>query len=206
MELQLISPQSGSAAGAVTVADEAFGEEYNEALVHQVVVAYMAGSRSGTKAQKTRADVKATTAKPWRQKGTGRARAGSSASPIWRGGGVTFAARPRSYEQKVNRKMYRGAMRAIWSELSRQERLVVVEDIAVEAPRTKLLVELLGRLNADSALLIVSSADANLYLAARNIPKVDVIDVTEVNPVDLLRFGKVIVAKAALEKIGEHLA
>ncbi len=206
MELQLISPQSGSAAGAVTVADEAFGAEYNEALVHQVVVAYMAGSRSGTKAQKTRADVKATTAKPWRQKGTGRARAGSSASPIWRGGGVTFAARPRSYEQKVNRKMYRGAMRAIWSELSRQERLVVVEDIAVEAPRTKLLVELLGRLNADSALLIVSSADANLYLAARNIPKVDVIDVTEVNPVDLLRFGKVIVAKAALEKIGEHLA
>jgi len=206
MEMQTLSPETGSAAGSVTVPDEAFGAEYNEPLVHQVVVAYMAGGRAGTRAQRSRSQVRATGAKPWRQKGTGRARAGTVASPLWRGGGVTFAARPRHYEQKVNKKMYRGAMRAIWSELGRQERLLVLEDLQLAEPKTRLLAAALERLQVASALIVVDQADASVYLAARNMPSVDVCDVVEINPVDLLRFDKVLVTKAALARVAERLA
>ncbi|WP_299179653.1 50S ribosomal protein L4 [uncultured Neptuniibacter sp.] len=192
--------------GSVEVSDLAFGKEFNETLVHQVVTAYMAGGRQGTKAQKNRSAVSGGGAKPWRQKGTGRARAGTSRSPIWRAGGVTFAAQPRDYAQKVNKKMYRAAMRCIFSELVRQERLVVVEDFALESPKTKQFVAKLNELELTNALLITEDVEQNLYLASRNVPHVDVRDAAGVDPVSLVGFDKVLVTVAALKKIEEKLA
>jgi len=192
--------------GSVEVSDLAFGKEFNETLVHQVVTAYLAGGRQGTKAQKNRSAVSGGGAKPWRQKGTGRARAGTSRSPIWRAGGVTFAAQPRDYAQKVNKKMYRAAMRCIFSELVRQERLVVVEDFALESPKTKQFVAKLNELELTNALLITEDVEQNLYLASRNVPHVDVRDAAGVDPVSLVGFDKVLVTVAALKKIEEKLA
>ncbi|WP_420599838.1 50S ribosomal protein L4 [Neptuniibacter sp.] len=192
--------------GSVEVSDLAFGKEFNETLVHQVVTAYMAGARQGTKAQKSRSAVSGGGAKPWRQKGTGRARAGTSRSPIWRAGGVTFAAQPRDYSQKVNKKMFRAAMRCIFSELVRQERLVVVEEFAVESPKTKQFVAKLNELELTNALLITEDVEQNLYLASRNVPHVDVRDAAGVDPVSLVGFDKVLVTVAALKKIEEKLA
>lgn len=192
--------------GSVEVSDLAFGKEFNETLVHQVVTAYLAGSRQGTKAQKNRAAVSGGGAKPWRQKGTGRARAGTSRSPIWRAGGVTFAAQPRDHSQKVNKKMYRAAMRCIFSELVRQERLVVVEDFALESPKTKQFVAKLNELELSNALLITEDVEQNLYLASRNVPHVDVRDAAGLDPVSLVGFEKVLVTVPALKKIEETLA
>jgi large subunit ribosomal protein L4 len=194
------------AKGSVEVSDLAFGKEFNETLVHQVVTAYMAGGRQGTKAQKNRSAVSGGGAKPWRQKGTGRARAGTSRSPIWRAGGVTFAAQPRDHSQKVNKKMYRAAMRCIFSELVRQDRLVVVEDFAVESPKTKQFVAKLNELELTNALLVTADVEQNLFLAARNVPHVDVRDAQGVDPVSLVGFDKVLVTVAALKKIEEKLA
>jgi len=196
----------GGAGGSVQVSDAVFGTEFKEALVHQVVTAYMAGARAGTKAQKTRSEVSGGGKKPWRQKGTGRARAGSTRSPIWRKGGVTFAAVPRSYDQKVNRKMYRGALRAILSELVRQGRLIVVDDFAVDAPKTKGLLAKLGQIGANDALIVVDQPDENLYLAGRNLFAVDIRDVSELDPVSLVAFEKVVMSRGAVQKLGERLA
>ena len=190
---------------AVELSDVAFGREFNEALVHQVVTAYLAGTRQGSKAQKSRAEVSGGGKKPFKQKGTGRARAGSIRSPIWRGGGKTFAARPQDWSQKVNHKMYRGAMQCILAELVRQERLVLVEDIAVSAPKTKELLGKLNDLNATRALIVTDAIDENLYLAARNIPHVDVVDAAAVNPVSLIAFDKVVMSVNAAKKLEVEL-
>jgi len=190
---------------ALELSEVAFGKDFNEALVHQVVVAYMAGARQGTKAQKSRAEVSGGGKKPFNQKGSGRARAGSIRSPIWRGGGKSFAARPQDWDQKVNRKMYRGAMQCILAELVRQDRLVFVEDFTVTAPKTK---ELLGKLNAlglKNALIITDAVDENLYLAARNLPHVEVIDTTAVDPVSLIGFDKVLMSVPAAKKLEVEL-
>lgn len=202
MEIQL-----SNAAEAVAVADGVFAADYNEALVHQVVVAVLAGARSGSKAQKTRSEVSGGGAKPWRQKGTGRARAGTIRSPIWRGGGVTFAAKPRDHSKKVNRKMYRAAMRSILSELNRQERLLVLESLSLEEPKTKAFLAFAQAANLGEDCLLVTGADNdNVFLAARNIPRITVVDVQAVDPVLLLRHEKVAMDKAAIEKINEWLS
>jgi len=190
---------------AVELSEVAFGREFNEALVHQVVTAYLAGGRQGTRAQKSRADVSGGGKKPFRQKGTGRARAGSIRSPIWVGGGKTFAARPQDWSQKVNRKMYRGAMQCILAELVRQDRLVLVEEFAIAAPKTKELLAKLGDLNAARALIVTEAVDENLYLAARNLPHVDVVDATAIDPVSLIAFDKVVMSVAAAKKIEVEL-
>jgi large subunit ribosomal protein L4 len=201
MELVLKDAQS-----ALEVSDATFGREFNEALVHQVVVAYAAGARQGTRAQKNRSDVRGGGKKPWRQKGTGRARAGTIRSPIWVGGGVTFAARPQDHSQKVNKKMYRGAVKSILSELVRQDRLIVVENFAVEAPKTKELKAKLKDLDLKDVLIITEELDENLFLAARNLYKVDVRDVQGIDPVSLIAFDKVLVTADAVKKIEESLA
>ncbi|WP_434358153.1 50S ribosomal protein L4 [Parasalinivibrio latis] len=193
-------------ADALTVSETTFGRDFNEALVHQVVVAYAAGARQGTRAQKTRSDVSGGGAKPWRQKGTGRARAGTIRSPIWRKGGVTFAARPQDHSQKVNKKMYRGALKCILSELVRQDRLMVVESFAVEAPKTKELKAKLAELNIDDALIVTAEVDENLFLAARNLYKVDVRDTASIDPVSLIAFEKVVMTADAVKQIEEMLA
>jgi large subunit ribosomal protein L4 len=193
-------------AQALSVSETTFGREFNEALVHQVVVAYAAGARQGTRAQKTRAEVAGSGKKPWRQKGTGRARSGSVKSPIWRSGGVTFAARPQDHSQKVNRKMYRGALKSIFSELVRQERLVVVEKFTVDAPKTKLLTQKLKEMNLEDVLIITSELDENLFLAARNLYKVDVRDVAGIDPVSLIAFEKVVITVDAVKQVEEMLA
>ena len=192
--------------GSVEVSEAAFDREFNEALVHQVVVAHMAGARQGTRAQKNRSAVSGGGRKPWRQKGTGRARAGTIRSPIWRGGGATFAAKPQDHSQKVNRKMYRGALRCILSELIRQDRLVVTEEFSVDAPRTKSLLEKLKSLDLTKALIVAEEVDENLFLAARNLKQVDVIDVSAVNPVVLIAHERVVITVAALKKLEEALA
>jgi large subunit ribosomal protein L4 len=192
--------------GNVEVSDEAFGREFNEALVHQVVVAFMAGARQGSRAQKNRAAVRGGGRKPWRQKGTGRARSGTIRSPIWRSGGVTFAAQPQDHSTKVNRKMYRGALRCIVSELIRQDRFVAVESFQVDAPKTKALQTLLKDLDLDSVLIVTEEVDQNLYLAARNLKSVDVRDVAGVDPVSLIAHDKVLVTVGALKKLEEALA
>lgn len=192
--------------GSVKVSAETFGLEFKEALVHQVVTACMAGSRSGTAQQKTRSDVRGGGIKPWRQKGTGRARAGTIRSPIWTGGGVTFASRPRNYTQKINRKMYRAAMRSILSELVRQDRLVAVESIGVASPKTKELAGKLADMGLNKVLIVTDAADENLYLAARNLPGVAVCDVASADPVSLVGFDKVLMTTAALVKIEERLS
>jgi large subunit ribosomal protein L4 len=191
--------------GEVQVSEVAFGHELNEALIHQVVTAYRAAGRSGTKAQKSRADVSGGGKKPWAQKGTGQARAGSIRSPIWVGGGRTFAARPRDFTQKVNRKMYRGAIRSMLSELARQERLVVTPQIALAAPKTKLLASLLKSWSLGSVLIVIEAADAKLHLAARNLPRVEVIEAGALNPLSLLRHEKVLMTVAAVKMIEERL-
>ncbi|OTG95486.1 50S ribosomal protein L4 [Acinetobacter sp. ANC 3832] len=190
---------------AVELSEVAFGRDFNEALVHQVVTAYLAGGRQGSKAQKSRGEVSGGGKKPFRQKGTGRARAGSIRSPIWVGGGKTFAARPQDWSQKVNRKMYRGAMQCILAELVRQNRLVLVEEFSVEAPKTKELLAKLSDLNATRALIVTDAVDENLYLAARNIPHVDVVDAAAIDPVALIAFDKVVMSVAAAKKIEVEL-
>ncbi|TCT20764.1 50S ribosomal protein L4 [Thiobaca trueperi] len=203
MELAI---RNHTGAASVQVSDAIFGVEYKPGLVHQVVTAYLAGSRSGTKAQKTRAEVSGGGAKPWRQKGTGRARAGSSRSPIWRSGGVTFAARPRDYSQKVNRKMYRGAVRSILSELVRTERLVVVPELSLPAPKTKELLALLKTFALQDVLILTDGLDESLYLAARNLPHVDVMSAQEVDPVSMVAFDTLLATEAAVKKLEERLA
>lgn len=191
---------------AVELSDVAFGREFNEALVHQVVTAYLAGGRQGTRAQKTRGEVSGGGKKPWRQKGTGRARAGSIRSPIWVGGGRAFAAKPQDWSQKVNKKMYRGAMQCILAELVRQERLILVDNISVSAPKTKELIAKLAELNAPKALIVTNEVDENLFLAARNIPHVSVLGSQEIDPVSLIAFDKVIMSVAAAKEIEGVLA
>lgn len=191
---------------SMDVADAVFGQEFNETLVHQVVVAYMAAGRAGTHAQKNRAAVRGGGTKPWRQKGTGRARAGTIRSPLWRGGGKTFAATTRDYSQKVNKKAYRVAIRAILSELVRQDRLVVVESFSVQSPKTKELAAKLKEMDIDRALIVHDEPDENLFLAARNLPHVDVEDTSIVDPVSLIGFDKVLITAAALRQFEEKLA
>ncbi|MFC1773392.1 50S ribosomal protein L4 [Pseudomonadota bacterium] len=191
---------------SMDVADAVFGQEFNETLVHQVVVAYMAAGRAGTHAQKNRAAVRGGGTKPWRQKGTGRARAGTIRSPLWRGGGNTFAATPRDYSQKVNKKAYRVAIRAILSELVRQDRLVVVESFSVQSPKTKELTAKLKEMDMDRVLIVHDEPDENLFLAARNLPHVDVEDTSIVDPVSLIGFDKVLITAAALRQFEEKLA
>ncbi len=205
MELNVVKPGNVDA-GKVSVSDVAFAKEYNEDLVHQVVTAYLAGARQGTRAQKTRSEVSGGGKKPWRQKGTGRARAGTIRSPIWRTGGVTFAAKPQDHSQKVNRKMYRAALRTIMSELARQDRLIVVESLDIEQPKTKLLLKQLGEYGVDNALIVSADVGENLYLAARNLHKIDVRDVDGVDPVSLISHEKVMVTVDAVKKIEEMLA
>ena len=203
MELNIVTP--GGAKGTLNVSEVAFGREFNQDLVHQAVVAYMAGARQGTKAQLTRAEVSGGGKKPWRQKGTGRARAGTIRSPIWRSGGVTFAAKPRNHDQKLNKKMYRAALQCILSELNRQNRLVVVESFDVDAPKTKSLVQKLAQYDLSEALIVTEEMSENLFLASRNLHKVDVRDVQGVDPVSLIRFDKVVVTVPALKKFEEIL-
>ena len=200
MELQIAN------GGSVAVSDDVFAREFNEGLVHQAVVAYMAAGRAGTKAQKTRADVSGGGAKPFKQKGTGRARAGSIRSPLWRTGGKSFAARPRDFTQKLNKKMYRAAMRAIFSELVRQERFVVVDSFAIEEPKTKLMLAKLKEYGSNDVLLVSDVDDVNVLLAARNIPYCEVATVAGLNPVSLVGHQKVIVTTGAVSKIQEWLA
>ena len=192
--------------GTVEVTDASFGREYNEGLVHQVLVAFMAGSRQGSRAQKNRSRVNGGGKKPWRQKGTGRARAGTSRSPIWRSGGVTFAAQPQDHSVKVNKKMYRGALRCIWSELIRQERLVVVKDLVIEQPKTKILVEKLRDLGLSETLIVVEKIDQNLRLASRNLSKTDVRDLTHIDPLCLISSEKVLVTAGALKGLEAALS
>jgi large subunit ribosomal protein L4 len=204
VELSVIKPGNAEA-GTMSVSDVAFAREYNEDLVHQVVTAYLAGARQGTRAQKNRAAVNGGGKKPWRQKGTGRARAGTSRSPIWRSGGVTFAAQPQDHAQKVNKKMYRAAMQSIMSELARQDRLMVVERLDLEAPKTKLLVQQLGEYGVENVLIVSAQVDENLYLAARNLHKVDVRDVEGIDPVSLIGHDKVMITIDAVKKLEEML-
>ena len=192
--------------GTVEVTDASFGREYNEGLVHQVLVAFMAGTRQGSRAQKNRSRVSGGGKKPWRQKGTGRARAGTSRSPIWRSGGVTFAAQPQEHSVKVNKKMYRGALQCIWSELIRQERLVVVEDLVIEQPKTKVLVEKLRDLGLSETLIVVEKIDDNLRLASRNLIKTDVRDLTHIDPLCLISNEKVLVTAGALKGLEAALS
>lgn len=203
MELAIANESAG-----VTVSDALFGAEFRSDLVHQVVTAYLAGGRAGTKAQKNRGDVRGGGKKPWRQKGTGRARAGTIRSPLWQGGGTMFAARPRDFSQKVNRKMYRGALRSILSELVRQERLVVVRDLGVGEPRTKALLSALDGVGVDqrSALVVLAEPDNNVALAAQNVPGLAATDVRRVDPVSLVGSEKVVITVDALNQIEEWLS
>jgi len=205
MELNLLVPEKENGDSKFTVNSEVFGCEFNQPLVHQIVTAYLSGARSGSHAQKTRSEVRGGGIKPWQQKGTGRARAGTRSSPIWRGGGVTFAARPSSYEQKVNKKMYRGAMRSILSELVRQNRLLVLESFNLSSCKTKDLSNKLNKIGVQKALIISDQVDKNLYLAARNLPQVEVCDFVGVNPVSLINFDKVIITLPIVKKFEEIL-
>ena len=199
MKLKLVSGSD------LEVSEATFGQKFNETLVHQVVTAYRAAGRAGTKAQKSRAEVRGGGKKPWAQKGTGQARAGSSRSPIWVGGGRTFAAKPRDFAQKVNRKMYRGAIRSMLSELARTERLVVTDSIALEAPKTRLLANQLKSWSLEKVLIVVEATDEKLYLASRNLPYVEVLEVTALNPLSLASYDKVLMTVAAVKRIEERL-
>ena len=205
MELKL-RQSNKKADGKITVADSIFASEYNEALIHQALTAFMAGSRAGTRAQKTRSDARGGGRKPWRQKGTGRARSGTIRSPIWRGGGVTFAARPKDHSQKLNKKMYRGAMRSILAELARQDRLILIDEFSVEAPKTKDMVARLKSLELSDVLIVTDEVTENLFLSTRNIPHVDVIDTEEINPYVLIGYEKVLMTQDALTKVEGLLA
>jgi len=204
MKLKLVD--QGAKTSEVQVSDAAFAREFNESLVHQVVVAYMAAGRAGTKRQLSKAEVRGGGKKPWRQKGTGSARAGSIRSPIWVGGGRAFAARPRDYSQKVNRKMYRAAMQVMLSELIRQDRLVVTNGIEIEAPKTKLLVSKLKQYGLERALILVEAYDEKLELAARNLPYVEVLPVSAIDPLSLVRTDKVLATVGAVRMLEEKLA
>lgn len=201
MELNVIDTKN-----SIQVADEVFAQKYNEALIHQVVVAYKAGGRSGSRAQKTRAEVKGSGAKRWKQKGTGRARTSDGKNNIWRAGGVAFAAKPQDHSQKVNKKMFRVALRSILSELVRQEKLMVVDSFKVDEPKTKSLVEKLKQLDVNSVMIVTDALDENLYLSARNLAWVSVRDVHAIDPVSLLRYGQVVVTVSALKQLEERLA
>ncbi len=205
MELKIINEQ-GQAGAAISVSDSLFDREYNEALVHQLVVAYQANARSGNRAQMTRAEVRHSTKKPWRQKGTGRARIGTTASPLWRGGGRAFPNSPdENFAHKINRKMYRAGIAAILSQLAREGRLTVVETFTVDAPKTKLVAQKLKSLGIESALLVTDDLDDNLMLAARNLPNVLVLEPRHADPLSLIRFPRVVVTKAAVAKLEEML-
>lgn len=201
MELQIHSSSS-----KLDVAETVFGAAFNEPLVHQVVTAYLAGGRAGTKAQKSKAMVRGGGKKPWKQKGTGQARAGSIRSPLWRGGGKTFAAVPRDHSQKVNKKMYRGALRSIISELNRQGSLIIADSFTVEAAKTKSLIEKLNHLGSNDILIVTDTVDQNLFLSARNLHRVNVVDVDGINPVALLAFEKVLLTAPAVKKIEAWLS
>jgi large subunit ribosomal protein L4 len=205
MELKLINEQ-GKTASTLQASDTLFGRDYNEDLVHQVVIAYQANARSGNRAQKDRGEVSHTTKKPWRQKGTGRARAGMSSSPLWRGGGRIFPNRPdENFSHKVNRKMYRAGLAAILSQLAREDRLAVVENFSVESPKTKLLAQKIKGMGLESVLVITDNLDENLYLSSRNLPNVLVLEVNETDPVSLVRFKNVLLTKGAVAKMEEML-
>lgn len=206
MELKMIELATGNEGGNVAVSDEVFGVDFNESLVHQVVVAYMAGARSGTKKQKTRSEVRGGGIKPWRQKGTGRARAGTIRSPLWVGGGRAFPGHNRDFSQKVNKKMYSGAMRSILSELNRSNRLIVVDDFKVDAPKTRDLKSKLLALGLTDALIVTEAFDEYLYLSSRNIYKVDVSDVTSIDPLSLVGFEKVVMTQGAIKQLEEKFA
>lgn len=206
MELALALPGNKTGKEKISLSDESFGREYNEPLVHQTVVTYMAGARQGSVKQKNRSEARGGGRKPWRQKGTGRARAGTIRSPIWRGGGMAFAARPQDYSKKLNRKMYRGAMQCILSELIRQERLVVVNDFVLDSHKTKDLVGKLKEFDLDNVLIVGEEIEKNLYLAARNLHKVEVLDVEGLDPVSLIGFEKVLMTVPALKKVEELLS
>lgn len=197
---------AGNAGAKVELNEATFGKEYNEALVHQVVNAYLAGARQGTRATKTRSQVAGGGAKPFRQKGTGRARAGTIRSPIWVGGGHAFARAPQDWSQKVNRKMYRGAVKSILSELVRQERLVVVEELKFDQPKTKAFLAKLKEIDVTNALIVSEEVDQNLHLSSRNVPHIEVSDVAGVNPLNLVAYEKVVVTVAALKKLEEVFA
>ena len=203
MAIQIPSAKAGG--NGLAVSEEVFGRDFNEPLVHQLVVSYLAAARSGTKAQKTRSDVSGGGAKPWKQKGSGRARAGTTRSPLWRTGGVTFAARNRNYEQKLNKKMYRAAMRSIFSELLRQGRLVIEQEISPSEPKTKALVEKFESIGFTRGLLITEGLDMNLLLSARNIPHVYVCEARSLSPVELVHSDKVVMTPEAAKKIEEAL-
>jgi len=199
MKLKLVSGSD------LEVSEATFGQKFNETLVHQVVTAYRAAGRAGTKRQKSRAEVRGGGKKPWAQKGTGQARAGSSRSPIWVGGGVTFAARPRDFSQKINRKMYRGAIRSMLSELARTDRLIVTDSIPLEAAKTRLLQNQLKSWSLEKVLIVVEATDEKLYLASRNLPHVEVLEVTALNPLALASYDKVLMTVAAVKRIEERL-
>lgn len=206
MELKLLNAQ-GQVASNVAAADTVFGRDYNEALIHQVVVAYAANARSGNRKQKDREEVHHTTKKPWRQKGTGRARAGMSSSPLWRGGGRAFPNTPdENFSHKVNKKMYRAGICSILSQLAREERLVVIEDLSIDAPKTKLLSQKLTGMGLDSVLIVTDTIQENLELASRNLPNVLVVEPRHADPMSLVFYKKVLVTKAALAQIEEMLA
>jgi len=206
MELKLINDK-GAAAGTMPASAELFGRDYSEALVHQVVTAYQANARSGNRAQKGRSDVQKSTKKPWRQKGTGRARAGMASSPLWRGGGKIFPNSPdENFTQKINKKMYRAGIAAILSQLVREDRLSVVENFALEAPKTKLLATKLSSMGLDQVLIITDNLDDNLYLSSRNLPNVMVLEAKYADPVNLVRFAKVVLTKGAVKQFEEVLA
>jgi large subunit ribosomal protein L4 len=204
MEFAIATPKGNK--GTVEVSEAAFGIEFNQDLVHQAVVAFLAGGRQGTRAQKNRAAVSGGGRKPFAQKGTGRARAGTIRGPLWRGGGVTFAAQPQDHSQKLNRKMYRSAMRSVVSELARQDRLIVVKDFNLDAPKTKGLIAKLAEYGLQEALIVTEDVSENLYLSSRNLHKVDVRDADAIDPVSLINSNKVLVTVAALKKIEENLA
>ena len=206
MELALAKPGKGTSNEKVSLSDEAFGRDFNEPLVHQTVVTFLAGSRQGSVKQKNRSEVRGGGRKPWRQKGTGRARAGTIRSPIWRSGGVTFAARPRDYSKKLNKKMYRGAMQCILSELIRQGRLIVVSEFSVESHKTKELIAKLREFDLSNVLIVTDQIERNLYLAARNLHKVNVLDSSGLDPVSLIDFENVLITVPALKKVEEIIA
>lgn len=206
MELALALPGNKAGKETVSLSDESFGREYNEPLVHQTVVTYLADARQGTVKQKTRSEVQGGGRKPWRQKGTGRARAGTIRSPIWRSGGVTFAARPQDHSKKLNKKMYRGAMRCILSELIRQGRLVVVSEFSIASHKTKDLVSKLKEFELDNVLIVAEEVERNLYLAARNLHKVETVDAAGIDPVSLIGFEKVLITVPALKKVEAMLS
>ena len=206
MELKLLN-EKGESTSSMSASDEAFGREYNEALVHQVVTAYMANARQGTRAQKTRAEVRHSTKKPWRQKGTGRARSGMTSSPLWRGGGKIFPNSPdENFTHKVNRKMYRAGMASILSQLVREDRLAVVDAFTIDQPKTKLLAGKLAAMGAQDVLILTDKLDENLYLSSRNLPNVMVMEARHADPVSLMRFSKVLVTKEAVKRLEEALA